>query len=232
MVVWWLRYSAADSQVSGSNPGCGRCISDGGENDVGPRAQIWVHVKEPQVFDDLLYRRKVQAAWNKETQQQVQLQLQQQQQQHQQEQSGMVEGACRGAGLPSEDSDVGLASGGGGLQQGGGSRRRRPPFRRHSSGGESGDKQPAVEDRRWSSVSEPPMDPDVLPRHAEGTESVCCREIVNSNVPEEATCLTTQPTFPRGCLDIHALVIAYYALIGDHPGVIEAPEIHKFYFCD
>ncbi|KAL3192164.1 hypothetical protein MRX96_059275 [Rhipicephalus microplus] len=69
--------------------------------------------------------------------------------------------ACRGAGLPSEDSDVGLASGGGGLQQGGGSRRRRPPFRRHSSGGESGDKQPAVEDRRWSSVSEPPMDPDV-----------------------------------------------------------------------
>ncbi|XP_075733118.1 whirlin-like [Rhipicephalus microplus] len=112
-------------------------------------------------FDDLLYRRKVQAAWNKETQQQVQLQLQQQQQQHQQEQSGMVEGACRGAGLPSEDSDVGLASGGGGLQQGGGSRRRRPPFRRHSSGGESGDKQPAVEDRRWSSVSEPPMDPDV-----------------------------------------------------------------------
>ncbi|XP_077506741.1 whirlin protein dyschronic [Amblyomma americanum] len=91
-------------------------------------------------FDELLYRREVQAARSKDTQQQVQLQAE----------------ACGGAELPSEDSGVDLASGG---QQG--SRQRRPPFRRHSSGGESGDKQLAVEDRRWSSVSEPPMDPDV-----------------------------------------------------------------------
>ncbi|KAH8021550.1 hypothetical protein HPB51_015946 [Rhipicephalus microplus] len=30
-------------------PGCGGCISDGGGNVVGPCAQIWVHVKEPQM---------------------------------------------------------------------------------------------------------------------------------------------------------------------------------------
>ncbi|KAH8020640.1 hypothetical protein HPB51_002589 [Rhipicephalus microplus] len=33
-VVYWPRYSAADPQVAGSNPGCGGCISDGGGNDV------------------------------------------------------------------------------------------------------------------------------------------------------------------------------------------------------
>ncbi|KAH8038220.1 hypothetical protein HPB51_024993 [Rhipicephalus microplus] len=35
-------------RVVGSNPGWGGCISDGGGNVVGPCAQIWVHVKEPQ----------------------------------------------------------------------------------------------------------------------------------------------------------------------------------------
>ncbi|XP_049270368.1 P2X purinoceptor 7 [Rhipicephalus sanguineus] len=63
------------------------------------------------------------------------------------------------------------------------------------------------------------------------TESVCCREIdkVNSLVPDEAACVTEHPTFRRGCLDIHALEIAYYALMEDRPGVIEAPEIHRRY---
>nr|XP_037278058.1 biogenesis of lysosome-related organelles complex 1 subunit 5-like isoform X2 [Rhipicephalus microplus] len=39
------------NSVTGSNPGCGGCISDGGGNVVGPCAQIWVHVKEPQVIE-------------------------------------------------------------------------------------------------------------------------------------------------------------------------------------
>ncbi|KAH8024401.1 hypothetical protein HPB51_022885 [Rhipicephalus microplus] len=47
-MVYRLRYSAADPQVAGSNPGCGGCISDVGENVVGPCAQILVHVKELQ----------------------------------------------------------------------------------------------------------------------------------------------------------------------------------------
>ncbi|KAH7977113.1 hypothetical protein HPB51_027029 [Rhipicephalus microplus] len=42
-------YLPADPQGAGSYPGCGGCISDGGGNVVGPCAQIWVHVKEPQV---------------------------------------------------------------------------------------------------------------------------------------------------------------------------------------
>ncbi|KAH7982286.1 hypothetical protein HPB52_003586 [Rhipicephalus sanguineus] len=66
------------------------------------------------------------------------------------------------------------------------------------------------------------------------TESVCCREIdkVKSLVPDEAACVTEHPTFRRGCLDIHALEIAYYALMEDRPGVIEALEIHRYYCCD
>ncbi|KAH8037117.1 hypothetical protein HPB51_008541 [Rhipicephalus microplus] len=51
-VVQWLRYSAADPQVAGLNPGCGDCISNGGENVEGPCVQIWVHVKEPQTSGD------------------------------------------------------------------------------------------------------------------------------------------------------------------------------------
>ncbi|KAH8008682.1 hypothetical protein HPB51_000712 [Rhipicephalus microplus] len=48
VVVQWLRYSAADPQVAGSNPSCSGCISDGGGNGVGSCGQIWEHVEEAQ----------------------------------------------------------------------------------------------------------------------------------------------------------------------------------------
>ncbi|KAH7987130.1 hypothetical protein HPB51_026545 [Rhipicephalus microplus] len=39
------------NKVVGSKPGCGGCILYGGGDAVGPCAQIWVHVKEPQVAE-------------------------------------------------------------------------------------------------------------------------------------------------------------------------------------
>ncbi|KAH8021536.1 hypothetical protein HPB51_015932 [Rhipicephalus microplus] len=46
----WLRYLAAEPQAVRSDPGCGGCIFDGGENAVGPCAQIWVRIKQPQMY--------------------------------------------------------------------------------------------------------------------------------------------------------------------------------------
>ncbi|XP_075735950.1 uncharacterized protein LOC142776332 isoform X1 [Rhipicephalus microplus] len=51
VVVWWLKYSAADPHVARSNRRCGGCIFNGGKSAVGLYAQIWAHVKEPQVVE-------------------------------------------------------------------------------------------------------------------------------------------------------------------------------------
>ncbi|XP_077536040.1 uncharacterized protein LOC144148370 [Haemaphysalis longicornis] len=47
------------------------------------------------------------------------------------------------------------------------------------------------------------------------SESRCCREIprVDARVPEGEKCITSHQTFRDGCLNIHALEIAYYALM-------------------
>ncbi|KAH8033029.1 hypothetical protein HPB51_005588 [Rhipicephalus microplus] len=45
-------FSAALQQVVGSNPGCGGLHFDESGKVVGPCAQIWVHVKEPQVVPE------------------------------------------------------------------------------------------------------------------------------------------------------------------------------------
>ncbi|KAH6921058.1 hypothetical protein HPB50_027951 [Hyalomma asiaticum] len=64
-----------------------------------------------------------------------------------------------------------------------------------------------------------------------GLESVCCREIgrVDALRGDGNDCITMHETFTGACLNIHALQIAYYALIEDHPALVEAPEIHRRY---
>ncbi|XP_077491748.1 uncharacterized protein LOC144102321 [Amblyomma americanum] len=59
--------------------------------------------------------------------------------------------------------------------------------------------------------------------------SVCCREVqrMSGLVTNDETCITTHPTFRGGCLNIHALEIAYRGLEQNRPTLIEDPEIHS-----
>ncbi|XP_049272492.1 uncharacterized protein LOC119397913 [Rhipicephalus sanguineus] len=60
-------------------------------------------------------------------------------------------------------------------------------------------------------------------------ESLCCKDVerVRALIPEEVGCITAHPTFQQACLNIHTLAVAYYALMNDRPGLLEAPEIHR-----
>ncbi|XP_065282067.1 P2X purinoceptor 7-like [Dermacentor albipictus] len=61
-------------------------------------------------------------------------------------------------------------------------------------------------------------------------ESVCCTELdrVDALRGNEA-CITSHPTFVQACLNVHALEVAYYALMEDRPALVEALEIHRRY---
>ncbi|KAH9375640.1 uncharacterized protein LOC144159857 [Haemaphysalis longicornis] len=62
----------------------------------------------------------------------------------------------------------------------------------------------------------------------DGLQSVCCREVpeVDALVPEGDSCITAHPTYLHGCLNIHALEIAYYAFRQNRPSLVDAPDIH------
>ncbi|KAH9384468.1 hypothetical protein HPB48_026476 [Haemaphysalis longicornis] len=61
------------------------------------------------------------------------------------------------------------------------------------------------------------------------SESRCCREIprVDARVPEGEKCITSHQTFRDGCLNIHALEIAYYALMENRPALLDGMDIHR-----
>lgn len=63
-------------------------------------------------------------------------------------------------------------------------------------------------------------------------ESKCCREIarVDARVPAGETCITAHPTFTQGVLNIHALEIAYCWFMEDRPGMVDEPEIHRYFW--
>ncbi|XP_049522492.1 uncharacterized protein LOC125945007 [Dermacentor silvarum] len=61
-------------------------------------------------------------------------------------------------------------------------------------------------------------------------ESVCCTEIdcVDALRGNEAY-ITWHSRFVQACLNVHALEVAYYALMEDRLALVEAPEIHRRY---
>ncbi|KAH9384807.1 hypothetical protein HPB48_026822 [Haemaphysalis longicornis] len=63
-------------------------------------------------------------------------------------------------------------------------------------------------------------------------ESKCCREIprVDATIPAGESCITAHPTFTQGVINIHALEIAYYWLMEDRPGIVDDPEIHRYFW--
>ncbi|XP_077544509.1 uncharacterized protein LOC144156589 [Haemaphysalis longicornis] len=63
------------------------------------------------------------------------------------------------------------------------------------------------------------------------TESRCSREIprLDVRVPEGEKCITSHQTFRDGCLNIHALEIAYYALMEYRPALLDGMDIHSRY---
>lgn len=56
------------------------------------------------------------------------------------------------------------------------------------------------------------------------------RSRVDARILARELCITAHPSFKQGVLNVHSLQIAYYWFMEDRPGIMDDPEIHRYFW--